>query len=53
MIIKHRRLTRTTTIGGEPPLKKVQMKFMSFATEVEKEADNLNDYERLYKAILQ
>jgi THO complex subunit 7 len=43
----------TTTTRGEPPLKKLQKKFMSFATEVEKDADNLNDCERLYKAFLQ
>ncbi|KAL6660302.1 hypothetical protein ACP70R_002424 [Stipagrostis hirtigluma subsp. patula] len=52
-IIKHRLLTRTTTTRGEPPLKKLQKKFMSFATEVEKDTDNLSDCERLYKAFLQ
>ncbi len=52
-IIKHRLLTRTTTTRGEPPLKKLQKKFMSFATEVEKDADNISDCERLYKAFLQ
>jgi THO complex subunit 7 len=52
-IIKHRLLSRTTTTRGEPPLKKLQKKFMSFATEVEKGTDNLNDCERLYKAFLQ
>ncbi|GJN09280.1 hypothetical protein PR202_ga27276 [Eleusine coracana subsp. coracana] len=52
-IIKHRLLTRTTTTRGEPPLKKLQKKFISFATEVEKDGDNLNDCERLYKAFLQ
>ena len=35
-IIKHRILTRTTTTRGEPPLKKLQMKFTAFVTEVEK-----------------
>ncbi|XP_034593882.1 THO complex subunit 7B-like [Setaria viridis] len=52
-IIKHRLLTRTTTTRGEPPLKKLQKKFMSFATEIEKDADNTSDCERLYKAFLQ
>ncbi|KAM0892804.1 hypothetical protein ACQ4PT_025514 [Festuca glaucescens] len=52
-IIKHRLLTRTTTTRGEPPLKKLQKKFMSFATEVEKDADNTSDCEKLYKAFLQ
>ncbi|RLN40427.1 THO complex subunit 7B-like [Panicum miliaceum] len=52
-IIKHRLLTRTTTTRGEPPLKKLQKKFMSFATEIEKDADNISDCERLYKAFLQ
>ncbi|CAN6312440.1 unnamed protein product [Urochloa humidicola] len=52
-IIKHRLLTRTTTTRGEPPLKKLQKKFMSFATEVEKDADNISDCERLCKAFLQ
>jgi THO complex subunit 7 len=51
-IIKHRLLTRTTTTRGEPPLKKLQKKFMSFATEIEKDADNITDCERLYKAFL-
>lgn len=53
VIIKHRLLTRTTTTRGEPPLKKLQKKFMSFAQEVEKDADNYSDCERLYKAFLQ
>ncbi|WOK94012.1 THO complex subunit 7A [Canna indica] len=53
VIIKHRLLTRTTTTRGEPPLKKLQKKFISFALEIEKDADNLNDCERLYKALLQ
>ncbi|PKA45609.1 hypothetical protein AXF42_Ash010949 [Apostasia shenzhenica] len=52
-IIKHRLLTRTTTTRGEPPLKKLQKKFISFALEVEKGADNYSDSERLYKAFLQ
>ncbi|CAN6285919.1 unnamed protein product [Urochloa humidicola] len=53
VIIKHRLLTRTTTTRGEPPLKKLQKKFMSFATEIEKDADDTSDCERLYKAFLQ
>ncbi|XP_010245729.1 PREDICTED: THO complex subunit 7B-like [Nelumbo nucifera] len=52
-IIKHRLLTRTTTTRGEPPLKKLQKKFISFALEIDKDADNYNDCERLYKAFLQ
>lgn len=51
--IKHRLLTRTTTTRGEPPLKKLQKKFTSFAVEVEKDADNYSDCERLAKAFLQ
>lgn len=53
VIIKHRLLTRTTTTRGEPPLKKLQKKFVSFALEIEKDADSLSDCERLYKAFLQ
>ncbi|KAG5550868.1 hypothetical protein RHGRI_009340 [Rhododendron griersonianum] len=53
MIIKHRLLTRTTTTRGEPPLKKLQKKFTSFALEIEKDADNYSDCERLAKAFLQ
>ncbi|ONK64647.1 uncharacterized protein A4U43_C07F28360 [Asparagus officinalis] len=53
VIIKHRLLTRTTTTRGEPPLKKLQKKFISFALEVEKDSDNYGDCERLYKALLQ
>ncbi|XP_074274674.1 THO complex subunit 7B-like [Silene latifolia] len=53
MIIKHRLLTRTTTTRGEPPLKKLQKKFTSLVTEVEKDSDNYNDCERLAKAFLQ
>lgn len=53
IIIKHRLLTRTTTTRGEPPLKKLQKKFTAFAVEVEKEADNHGDCERLAKAFLQ
>lgn len=53
VIIKHRLLTRTTTTRGEPPLKKLQKKFMAFAVEVERDADNYSDCERLYKAFLQ
>ncbi|KAJ0969318.1 hypothetical protein J5N97_022195 [Dioscorea zingiberensis] len=52
-IIKHRLLTRTTTTRGEPPLKKLQKRFTSFALEIEKDADNISDCERLYKALLQ
>lgn len=52
-IIKHRLLTRTTTTRGEPPLKKLQKKFISFASEVEKDSDNYGDCERLYKNFLQ
>lgn len=52
-IIKHRLLTRTTTTRGEPPLKKLQKKFTAFALEVEKDANNYNDCERLAKAFLQ
>ncbi|XP_008805179.1 THO complex subunit 7A-like [Phoenix dactylifera] len=53
VIIKHRLLTRTTTTRGEPPLKKLQKKFVSLALEIEKDADNLSDCERSYKAFLQ
>lgn len=53
IIIKHRLLTRTTTTRGEPPLKKLQKKFTSFALETEKDADNYADCERLAKAFLQ
>ncbi|KAG6413999.1 hypothetical protein SASPL_126715 [Salvia splendens] len=53
IIIKHRLLTRTTTTRGEPPLKKLQKKFTAFAVEVEKDADNHGDCERLAKAFLQ
>lgn len=53
VIIKHRLLTRTTTTRGEPALKKLQKKFISFALEVDKETDNYGDCERLYKAFLQ
>ncbi|XP_052210086.1 THO complex subunit 7A-like [Diospyros lotus] len=53
IIIKHRLLTRTTTTRGEPPLKKLQKKFTSFALEIEKDADNYSDCERLAKAFLQ
>lgn len=52
-IIKHRLLTRTTTTRGEPPLKKLQKKFITFALEVEKDADNYNECEKLYKTFLQ
>lgn len=53
IIIKHRLLTRTTTTRGEPPLKKLQKKFTSFALEIEKDEDNFNDCARLSKAFLQ
>ncbi|KAJ0611754.1 putative transcription factor bZIP family [Helianthus annuus] len=53
IIIKHRLLTRTTTTRGEPPLKKLQKKFTSFALETEKDSDNYADCERLAKAFLQ
>ncbi|KDO48754.1 hypothetical protein CISIN_1g044018mg [Citrus sinensis] len=53
VIIKHRFLTRTTTIRGKPPLKKLQKKFTSFLLEIEKDEDNNNDYEKLAKAFLQ
>lgn len=53
IIIKHRLLTRTTTTRGEPPLKKLQKKFNAFVVEVEKDADNYNDCERLAKTFLQ
>ncbi|XP_051141944.1 THO complex subunit 7A-like [Andrographis paniculata] len=53
IIIKHRLLTRTTTTRGEPPLKKLQKKFTAFTVELEKEADNYSDCERLAKAFLQ
>ncbi|XP_068659827.1 THO complex subunit 7B-like [Aristolochia californica] len=52
-IIKHRLLTRTTTTRGEPPLKKLQKKFAAFALEIDKDADNYSDCERLFKAFLQ
>ncbi|KAK9095535.1 hypothetical protein Scep_027004 [Stephania cephalantha] len=52
-IIKHRLLTRTTTTRGEPPLKKLQKKFISFALEIDKDADNYNLCEKLSKAFLQ
>ncbi|KAL8259479.1 hypothetical protein R6Q59_027432 [Mikania micrantha] len=53
VIIKHRLLTRTTTTRGEPPLKKLQKKFTSFALETEKDAENYADCERLARAFLQ
>ncbi|KAK1326882.1 hypothetical protein QJS10_CPA01g02943 [Acorus calamus] len=52
-IIKHRLLTRTTTTRGEPPLKKLQKKFATFALEIEKDTDNFSDCERVYRAFLQ
>lgn len=53
IIIKHRLLTRTTTTRGEPPLKKLQKKFTSFALEIEKDADNYSECERLAKTFVQ
>lgn len=52
-IIKHRLLTRVTTTRGEPPLKKLQKKFISFAMEVEKDGEINKDCEKHYKAFLQ
>lgn len=52
-IIKQRLLTRTTTTRGEPPLKKLQKKFVAFATEIEKDTDNYTECEKLYKSFLQ
>ncbi|CAH1440780.1 unnamed protein product [Lactuca virosa] len=46
-------LTRTTTTRGEPPLKKLQKKFTSFALETEKDSENYAECERLAKAFLQ
>ncbi|XAR63435.1 hypothetical protein NMG60_11023370 [Bertholletia excelsa] len=53
IIIKQRLLTRTTTTRGEPPLKKLQKKFTSFAIEIERDTENYSDCERLAKAFLQ
>jgi THO complex subunit 7 len=53
VIIKHRLLTRTTTTRGEPPLKKLQKKFTSFVSEVDKDEENYNDCEKLARAFLQ
>ncbi|XP_022898942.1 THO complex subunit 7A-like [Olea europaea var. sylvestris] len=53
IIIKHRLLTRTTTTRGDPPLRKLQKKFTAFVLEIEKEADNHSDCDRLTKAFLQ
>lgn len=53
VIIKHRLLTRTTTTRGEPPLKKLQKKFASFVSEIEKDEDNYNDCVKLSKAFIQ
>lgn len=53
VIIRHRLLTRTTTTRGEPPLKRLQKKFISFALEIDKDADNYNVCEKFYKAFLQ
>ncbi|KAE9591681.1 hypothetical protein Lal_00038920 [Lupinus albus] len=55
IIIKHRLLTRTTTTRGEPPLKKLQKKFTSFVSELDKDDDNnnYNDCDKLARAFLQ
>lgn len=53
VIIKRRLITRTTTTRGEPPLKKLQKKFTSFVSEVDKDEDNYNDCEKLARAFLQ
>ncbi|XP_031482728.1 THO complex subunit 7A-like [Nymphaea colorata] len=53
VVIKHRLLTRTTTTRGEPPIKKLQKKFVAFALEIDKDSDNYSDCDRLYKAFLQ
>ncbi|KAL4199552.1 hypothetical protein AMTRI_Chr03g51710 [Amborella trichopoda] len=53
IVIKHRLLTRITTTRGEPPLKKLHKKFVAFAQEIDKDADNYGDCERLYKTFLQ
>ena len=52
-IIKHRLLTRITVTRGEPPLKKLQKKFLALAAELEKDGDNLKECERLHRAFLQ
>ncbi|XP_020589461.1 THO complex subunit 7B-like isoform X2 [Phalaenopsis equestris] len=52
-IIKHRLLTRTTTTRGEPPLKKLNKKFITFTLEVEKDLDNYNECEKFHKNFLQ
>ncbi|KAH9308952.1 hypothetical protein KI387_036863, partial [Taxus chinensis] len=52
-VIKQRLLTRTTTTRGEPPLRKLHKKFVLFATEIEKDADNYAECERLYRSFLQ
>lgn len=53
VIIKYRLLTRTTTTRGEPPLKKLQKKFTSFVSEVDKDENNYNDCDKLARAFLQ
>ncbi|XP_039006075.1 THO complex subunit 7B-like [Hibiscus syriacus] len=52
VILKHRLLTHTTTTRGEPPLKKLQRKFISFVLEVEKDEGNCNDFAKLSKDFL-
>jgi THO complex subunit 7 len=52
-VIRQRLLTRTTTTRGEPPLKKLLKKFIPFASEVAKDADNYADCEKLYKGFVQ
>ncbi len=41
------------TTRGDPPLKKLITKFIAFATEMEKDGNNFNDSEKLYKSFLQ
>ncbi|KAL7174459.1 hypothetical protein ACSBR2_033671 [Camellia fascicularis] len=53
IIIKHHLFIHTTTIMGEPPLKKLQKKFTFFAVEIEKDSENYSDCERLAKTFLQ
>lgn len=52
-VIRQRLLTRTTTTRGEPPLKKLLKRYIAFVTEVEKDADNYADCEKLYRSFLQ
>jgi THO complex subunit 7 len=41
------------TTGGDPLLKKLITKFIAFPTEMEKDGNNFNDSEKLYKSFLQ